>query len=133
VVESPVRERLVHEYPFAGDDAGAMRLGNKFLGPIAHHGSVLFLHKRTPIWIGKQGTNRGQDWRQQRRGGHGGEDEGLLRYPEASLGMCGHPVMIDQGSDGHRRDRSVHGCHRSQMCRCHQSRRLTWTTNVGDR
>jgi hypothetical protein len=48
-VKSPIKERLVCEYPFVGDDVGATRLRNKFLDPIAHQGSILFLHSRTPI------------------------------------------------------------------------------------
>jgi hypothetical protein len=60
-VKSPVRERLVCEYPFASDDVGAMRPGNKFPGSIAHQGLVLFLHSRTLIWIGKHDMNRGRD------------------------------------------------------------------------
>jgi hypothetical protein len=132
-VESPVRESLVREYPFTGDDVEATRTGNKFPGPIAQQGPVLFLHSRTSIWIGKRDANRGWDWRRRRRGGRGDDDEGLSRYPEASLGACDHPVRIHRGSHGHRRDRSVHERHRSQRCGCRRSRRLMWTTDVGDR
>jgi hypothetical protein len=55
------RERLVGENPFASDDIGATRPGNKFLGPIAQKGPVLFLHCCTPIRLGKRDTDRGRD------------------------------------------------------------------------
>jgi hypothetical protein len=60
-VKSTVRERLVRQYSFAGDDVGVTRPENKFPCPIAQQGHVLFLHSRTPIWIGKRGANRGRD------------------------------------------------------------------------
>jgi hypothetical protein len=33
-IKSPIRERLVSKTPFAGDDIGAMSLGNKIPGPL---------------------------------------------------------------------------------------------------
>jgi hypothetical protein len=62
-VESPVRETLVHEYPFVSDDVGAMSPRNKFPGLIAHQGPVLYLYSRTSIWIDKRDANRGWDLR----------------------------------------------------------------------
>jgi hypothetical protein len=133
LVESPIKESLVREYPFAGDDVGASRPGNKFPCPIAQQGPILFLHSCPPIWIGKRGANRSRDWRRRRRDGRGGEDEGLPRHPEASLGVCDHLVRILRGSHRHRRDRSVRGRHRCRRCGCYRSRRLTWTMDVRDR
>jgi hypothetical protein len=75
-IKSPIRERLVSKTPFAGDDIGAMSLGNKIPGPIAQKAPILFLHCRTPIRIGKRGANGGRDRRWWHRGGQGGEDEG---------------------------------------------------------
>jgi hypothetical protein len=107
----------VREYPFTGDDVGATRPGNKFPGPIAHQGPVFVLHSCTPFEIDKRGANRGQDWRRRRRGGRSGEDEGVPRHPEASLGACDHPMRIHWGSHGHRHDRPVRGRHRTRRFR----------------
>jgi hypothetical protein len=102
-VESPIRERLVGKNPFAGDDVVATRPGYKISGPIAQKGPVLFLHCRMPIRIGKHSVNRGRDQRWWRRGGHGGEDEGLLRHPEPRFGTGDHPVWVYWGSHWDRR------------------------------
>jgi hypothetical protein len=128
-VESPIRERLVGKKPFAGDDVGATRPGNKIPSPIAQKGPVPFLHCRTPIRIGKRGANGGQDRRWWRRGGRGGEDEGLPWHPEPRHGTDDHPVRVYQGRHGHSRDWPVCG-HRRRKCGCCRS---TWTTDVGDR
>jgi hypothetical protein len=93
--------------PFASDDVGATRPRNKFPSPIAQKAPVLFLHCRTPIRIGKCGTNRGQDRRWRCRGGCGGEDEGLSRHSEPCLGAGDHVVQIYRGSHGHSRDGPV--------------------------
>jgi hypothetical protein len=126
-VECPVRERLVGKNPFAGD-VGVTRPRNKFLGPITQKGSVLFLHCRMAIRIGKHDMDRDRDWRWRCRGGCGGEDEGLPRHSEPRLGASDHPVRIYRGSHGHSRDGPVCG-RRSRKCGCRWS---TWTTDVGD-
>jgi hypothetical protein len=60
-INGPVSTELVREDPLAGDNVGALRSGNQLLGPIANHGSILFLHSRTPMWIGKRSTSGGGD------------------------------------------------------------------------
>jgi hypothetical protein len=48
-IKGPVSTELVREYPLAGDNVGALRLGNQLTDPIANQASVLFLHSRTPM------------------------------------------------------------------------------------
>jgi hypothetical protein len=60
-IKGPVSTELVLEDPLAGDNVGALRSENQLLGPIADQGSVLFLHSRTSMGIGKRNTNRGGD------------------------------------------------------------------------
>jgi hypothetical protein len=61
-IKGPVSTELVREDPLAGDNVGALRSGNQLLGLIADQGSVLFLHSRTPMGIGKRSTSGGGDW-----------------------------------------------------------------------
>jgi hypothetical protein len=61
VIKGPVSTELVREDPFAGDNVAALRPRNQLPGPIADQGSVLFLHSRTPMWIGKRITSGGGD------------------------------------------------------------------------
>jgi hypothetical protein len=56
-IKGPVSTELVHKDPLAGDNVGAQRSGNQLLGPIADQGSVLFLHSRTSMEIGKRSTS----------------------------------------------------------------------------
>jgi hypothetical protein len=130
-VESPIRERLVGKTPFAGDDVGATRSGNKILGSIAQKGPIFFLHCCMPIGISKRGAKGDRDQRWWCRGGCGGEDKGLSRHPEPHLGAGDHPVQVYQGSHRHSRDQPVCG-RRCQKCGCCCSRRSTWTMDVGD-
>jgi hypothetical protein len=60
-IKGPVNTELVREDLLAGDNVGALRLGNLLPGPIADQGSVLFLHSHTPMEIGKRSTSRGGD------------------------------------------------------------------------
>jgi hypothetical protein len=60
-IKGPVSMKLVREDPLAGDNVGALRLGNQLLGPIADQGSVLFLHSRTPMGISKRSMSGGGD------------------------------------------------------------------------
>jgi hypothetical protein len=60
-IKGPASTELVREYPLAGDNVGALRLGNQLPGPITDHGSILFLHSRTPIGIGKRSMSGGGD------------------------------------------------------------------------
>jgi hypothetical protein len=60
-IKGPVSMELVRENPLADDNVGALRSGNQLPGPIADHGSVLFLHSRTPMEISKRSTSRGGD------------------------------------------------------------------------
>jgi hypothetical protein len=52
---------LVLEDPLAGDNVGALRLGNQLPGPIADQGSIFFLHSRTPMGNDKRSTSGGGD------------------------------------------------------------------------
>jgi hypothetical protein len=52
---------LVREDTLAGDNVGALRSGNQLLGPIADQESVVFLHSRTPMGIGKRSMSGGGD------------------------------------------------------------------------
>jgi hypothetical protein len=61
-IKGPVSTKPVREDPLADDNVGALRSGNQPPGPIAGQGSVLFLHSRTPMGIGKRSTNGGGDW-----------------------------------------------------------------------
>jgi hypothetical protein len=61
VIKGPVSTELVREDPLAGDNVGALRSGNQLSGPIADQGSILFLHSRTPMGIGKRSTSGGGD------------------------------------------------------------------------
>jgi hypothetical protein len=60
-IKGPVSTELVREDPLAGDNTGALRSGNQLPCPIADQGSVLFLHSRTSIGIGKRNTSEGGD------------------------------------------------------------------------
>jgi hypothetical protein len=60
-IKGPVSTELVCEDPLAGDNIGALRSGNQLSGPIADQGSILFLHSRTPMGIGKRSTSGGGD------------------------------------------------------------------------
>jgi hypothetical protein len=60
-IKGPVSTELMREDPLVGDNVGALRSGNQLPGPIADQGSVLFLHSRTPIGIGKRSTIGGRD------------------------------------------------------------------------
>jgi hypothetical protein len=60
-IKSPVSTEPVREDPLAGGNVGALRSGNQLLGPIVGQGSVLFLHSRTPMEIGKRSTSGGGD------------------------------------------------------------------------
>jgi hypothetical protein len=60
-IKGPVNTKLVREDPLVGDNVGALRSGNQLSGPIADQGSILFLHSRTPIGIGKRSTSGGGD------------------------------------------------------------------------
>jgi hypothetical protein len=62
-IKGPISAKLVHEDLLAGDNVGALRPGNKLPGPIAHQSSVLLLHSRTPMWIGKRSMSGGWDQR----------------------------------------------------------------------
>jgi hypothetical protein len=62
-IKGPISAKLVHEDLLAGDNVGALRPGNKLPGPIAHQSSVLLLHSRTPMWIGKRSMSGGWDRR----------------------------------------------------------------------
>jgi hypothetical protein len=61
VIKGPVSTKLVREDPLAGDNVGALRSGNRLLGPIADQDSVLFLHSHTPMGIDKHSTSGGGD------------------------------------------------------------------------
>jgi hypothetical protein len=61
-IKGPVNTELVCEDPLAGDNVGALRLGNQLTGPIVDQSSVLFLHSRTPMGISKCSTSGGGDW-----------------------------------------------------------------------
>jgi hypothetical protein len=132
-VKSPIRERLMREYPFAGDDIGVTRPKNKFPSPIAqqapYSSSMATLQfglasaARTEVEIGDDGIEVVVAVRM--RGSRG------IRKP--ALGACDHLVRIHRGSHGHCRDRSVRGRRQSRRCGCRRSRRLTWTMDVGDR
>jgi hypothetical protein len=56
-INGPVSTELVREDSFAGDNVGALRMGNQLPGPIADQGSILFLHSRTSMGIGKRSTS----------------------------------------------------------------------------
>jgi hypothetical protein len=60
-IKGPVNTELMHEDPLADDNIGALRSGNQLTCPIADQGSVLFLHSRTPMGIGKHSTSGGWD------------------------------------------------------------------------
>jgi hypothetical protein len=60
-IKSPVNMELVRENPLAGDNVGALRSGNQLSGPIADQGSVLFLHRCTPMGIDKHSMSEGGD------------------------------------------------------------------------
>jgi hypothetical protein len=60
-IKGPVSTELVREDSLAGDNVGALRLGNWLPGPIADQGYVLFLHSRMPMGIGKCNTSGGGD------------------------------------------------------------------------
>jgi hypothetical protein len=60
-IKSPVSTELVCEDPLADDNVRALRLGNQLAGPIAHQGSVLFLHSRTSMGIDNRSTSGGGD------------------------------------------------------------------------
>jgi hypothetical protein len=60
-IKGPVSTEVVREDPLAGDNVGALRSGNQLIGPIAVQGSILFLHSRTPMGIGKCSMSRGGD------------------------------------------------------------------------
>jgi hypothetical protein len=60
-IKGPVSTELLREDPLTGDNVGALRSGNQLPGPIADQGSVLFLHSRTPMGIGKRSTSGGGD------------------------------------------------------------------------
>jgi hypothetical protein len=65
-IKGPISMELVREDPLAGDNIGALRLGNKLPSPVAHQGSVLPFHSRMPMWIDKRSTSGGWDrgqWR----------------------------------------------------------------------
>jgi hypothetical protein len=56
-IKGPISTELMREDPLAGDNVGALRLGNQLLGPIADQGSVLFLYSRTLMGIDKRSTS----------------------------------------------------------------------------
>jgi hypothetical protein len=60
-IKGSVSTELVREDLLAGDNVGALRSGNQLPGPIADQGSVLFLHSRTSMGIGKRNTSGGGD------------------------------------------------------------------------
>jgi hypothetical protein len=60
-IKGTVGAKLVREDPLASDDVGAMGLGDKLPGPIAHQGPILVLHSSAPIRVGKRNMYRGQD------------------------------------------------------------------------
>jgi hypothetical protein len=60
-IKGPVSTELACEDPLTGNNVGALGSGNQLLGPIADQGSVLFLHSRTPMGIGKRSTSGGGD------------------------------------------------------------------------
>jgi hypothetical protein len=59
MIKGPISTELLREDPLTGDNVGALRSGNQLPGPIADQGSVLFLHSRTPMGIGKRSTSGG--------------------------------------------------------------------------
>jgi hypothetical protein len=63
-IKGPISMEFVREDPLADDNVGALRLGNQLSDPIADQCSVLFLHSRTPMGIGKRSTSGGgdQEW-----------------------------------------------------------------------
>jgi hypothetical protein len=81
-IKGPISTEVVREDPLAGDNVGALRLRNQLVGPNAVQGSVLFLHSRTPMGIGKRSTSRGGDRGWCRWRGHDGEDKTIRRHPE---------------------------------------------------
>jgi hypothetical protein len=60
-IKGPISTELVREDPLASDNVEALRSGNQLAGPIADQGSVLFLHSRTPMGVGKHSTSGGGD------------------------------------------------------------------------
>jgi hypothetical protein len=60
-IKGPVSTELVREDPLTGDNVGSLRSGNQLPDPIADQGSVLFLHSRTPMGIGKRSMSGGGD------------------------------------------------------------------------
>jgi hypothetical protein len=60
-IKGPVSTELVCEDPLSNDNVGALRSGNQFPGPIADQDSVLFLHRCTPMEIGKRSMSGGGD------------------------------------------------------------------------
>jgi hypothetical protein len=61
MIKGPVSTELVREDPLADDNVGALRSGNQLPCPIVDQGSVLFLHSRTPMGIGKRSMSGGGD------------------------------------------------------------------------
>jgi hypothetical protein len=60
-IKGPVSTELVREDPLASDNVVALRSGNQLPSPIADQTSILFLHSRTSIGIGKHNTSGGGD------------------------------------------------------------------------
>jgi hypothetical protein len=60
-IKGSVSTELVREDLLARDNVGVLRSGNQLPGPIADQDSVLFLHSRTPMRIGKHNTSGGGD------------------------------------------------------------------------
>jgi hypothetical protein len=131
-IKGLIDTKLVREDPLASDDVGVTEPRDKLPGPIAHQGSVLILHSRMPIGVGKRSMYRGRDRGRCRWRRRGSEDQTIRKHLETRLGSNDHPVRI------HRRSQR-YSCRRSSIrrrrSRAHgrRWRRLPRSLGVNDR